>query len=84
MHNNPAVALQWLEEAVNQVAVDGNKTIKESQVQQVMRQVQKRLTSFANKEETDDKAADRKRRYNLYNVPPMTTDINKMNTPDDR
>jgi hypothetical protein len=39
MQNHPEVALRWLEEAVIQAASDGNKTIKESQVQQVMKQV---------------------------------------------
>ena len=39
MQNNPGVALRWLEEAVVQATADGNRTIKESQVQQVMKQV---------------------------------------------
>ena len=39
MQNNPGVALRWLEEAVVQATADGNRTIKESQVHQVMKQV---------------------------------------------
>ena len=39
MQNSPEVALRWLEEAVLQAASDGHVTIKESQVQQVLKQV---------------------------------------------
>jgi histone H3/H4 len=39
MQNNNEVALKWLEEAVVQAAADGNRTIKESQVHQVLKQV---------------------------------------------
>lgn len=35
MQNNPTVAMKWLEEAAIQAAQDGNKTVKDSQVQQV-------------------------------------------------
>lgn len=36
MQNNPIVAMKWLEEAVIQAAMDGNKTVKDSQIQQVL------------------------------------------------
>jgi hypothetical protein len=50
MQNSPEVAMRWLEEAVIQAASDGNRTIKESQVHQVMKQVRKQAWQVQNKE----------------------------------
>lgn len=85
MNNRPEIALRWLEEAIIQVSENQNDTesdnqasmgVKSSQIEQVLRQVRRKLPPGYEATLEAEKEADEEREigdnYRLGNIPPIS------------
>ena len=86
MNNRPEIALRWLEEAIIQVSENQNDTessnqqsslgVKSSQIEQVLRQVRRKLPpgyeAMVEAEKEADEEREQEDKYRLGNIPPVS------------